>query len=71
MSNQTAQRPGSGRRCRSCAAEIVWRETKKTGRFSPYNYPPEVNADGDDEWVSHFVTCPDAASWRRSKEGGR
>lgn len=24
--------------------------------------------DGDDRYVSHFATCPDAASWRRDDD---
>lgn len=38
--------------CRSCGATIVWREL--AGRQHPYN------PDG----TSHFMTCPDAESWR-------
>ena len=65
----TAKEYSGGRRCRSCAAEIAWRENPKTGRFSPYDYPPETNADGEDVWVSHFSTCPDANAWRLKKGG--
>lgn len=41
-------------RCAGCGEPIVWRRTER-GRWEP------VNPDG----VSHFVTCPEAAAFRR------
>lgn len=41
--------------CRSCQAKVLWCYTP-AGRKNP------VNPDG----TSHFATCPDAPSWRRT-----
>lgn len=41
----------------SCGARVAWLKTRKTGSLAP------VNPDG----ISHFGTCPDAPSWRKSK----
>jgi hypothetical protein len=42
-------------RCRSCRADIMWCRTR-TGKRAPL----------DPSGVSHFATCPDAASFRRA-----
>lgn len=46
--------------CRSCHAQILWREHPTTGKNHPYN------PDGS----SHFGTCPDAHKWRKNKGRG-
>lgn len=48
--------------CRSCKAEIEWWTTPKNAR-SPYDLMPT----GSSQAISHFATCPDAASFRRSR----
>lgn len=59
--------------CRSCHAPIVWVEHVLTGKRHPYNPPIEVRPtdrmDGTRtiamiDAVSHFATCPQAATWR-------
>ena len=48
--------------CRSCGADVIWVKTL-AGKWMPVD-----PAEGEDEFVSHFATCPDAAGWRK-KEG--
>lgn len=69
-------------RCRSCGAEIVWAETSG-GRYMPLDPEPRQDGnmiiengraiaagplDQGERFVAHFVSCPDAAAWRK-KEG--
>ena len=42
--------------CRSCGASIAWVVTN-AGRRAP------IDPDG----TNHFVTCPSAAQWRKTK----
>jgi hypothetical protein len=41
--------------CRSCHATVIWLQSDKSRKFSPFN------PDG----VNHFASCPDATAWRR------
>lgn len=62
--------------CKGCGAEIAWSKTER-GKAVPLNRPPEkrfimfVKSDGTEyvklveTWVSHFVTCPQAAEFRK------
>jgi len=47
-------------RCRACDAEMEWWITPK-GKKMPFNLMPA----GDSPAVAHFVTCPEADSFRR------
>jgi hypothetical protein len=49
------------RACRSCGRPIYWGVTA-TGKRCPYDV-----VDGVATTVSHFATCPDANSWRKSR----
>ena len=70
-------------KCRSCGAEIIWIKTPE-GKSMPLDAKPEKRwvenvADGhgvdywglEDTYVSHFATCPDAAKFRKPKDGGK
>src|SRR3712207_6089556 len=62
----TSQPASSGKQervstCRSCGAEIVWRE--KNGQRHPYDV---VNGTPTEQ--SHFRSCPDAAQWRTKRD---
>jgi hypothetical protein len=46
--------------CRSCGAPILWCVTVK-GKKMPVDLP-----DNNEPTTSHFATCPDAATWRKS-----
>jgi hypothetical protein len=63
--------------CKGCNAAIVW-STTEAGKAVPLNTPPEKRYimifphDGSREyvklvetWMSHFVTCPQAAEFRK------
>lgn len=47
-------------KCRSCGAAIVWINHPRTGTVMP------VNASGDRRCESHFATCPNANTHRKS-----
>lgn len=64
--------------CRSCGAEIKWIKLRPTMKSHPLNPAPtkvivlgDVSSGGDpvgkivDGYVSHFSTCPNAASHRK------
>jgi hypothetical protein len=65
-------------RCRSCGAVIEWVELPSGSRM-PFNPPvvflTSLDIVGADDYaevdrarsVSHFATCPDAATWRRNR----
>lgn len=46
--------------CRSCGAPILWCVTVK-GKKMPVDMP-----EGDEPTTSHFSTCPDGDTWRKS-----
>jgi hypothetical protein len=66
--------------CRSCGAEIVWAATNRN-TYMPVDIQPtadgnvELQPDGNcivyrgpihrPLHLSHFVTCPDRAKWKR------
>lgn len=67
-------------KCKSCGAEIIWTTSPK-GKAMPLDAKPEKRIllreriDGHeptaiicDTYVSHFATCPNAASHRSTKE---
>lgn len=47
--------------CRSCRAEIVWGVTA-AGKSCPYTV-----VDGKATTESHFITCPDRRTWRKTE----
>lgn len=47
-------------RCKSCPAAIVWINHPRTKALMP------INANGDRRGESHFATCPNANSHRKS-----
>jgi hypothetical protein len=61
-------------RCRSCNAEIFFIELEN-GKKHPVNAKPKkvfISMEGigwglETGYESHFSTCPQADSWRRSK----
>lgn len=71
-------------RCRTCKAPVRW-VTTTSGRPMPIDPEPRADGnimlddhdvahvvganDPRGAWVSHFATCPDAATHRRPKEG--
>lgn len=60
-------------RCRSCGKPIEWIKTE-TGKNMPVNQK-RITVVLDDGSVrtgreSHFVTCPQASSWRGHGKGG-
>lgn len=61
--------PGKGATrgyCRSCGAPIWWAVGAKSGRWSPMNSPDPLEPERP--VVSHFATCPQAASHRKHEE---
>jgi len=58
--------------CKSCGAKITWAKFI-SGKATPLDFPGEkrivIDQDGIahvyDTFVSHFVTCPDAAQHRK------
>ena len=62
--------------CRSCNARIEWVETEK-GKHMPVDWPLRVLSEHQtsigrmvtviDGAQSHFVTCPDAAKYRKRR----
>lgn len=46
--------------CRSCGAPVLWCTTAK-GKKMPVDVP-----ENDEPTTSHFATCPDAGTWRKS-----
>lgn len=57
-------------RCRSCGAYVVFLR-QPSGRTPPYDVDVdplgdayEIKRDAERRPVSHFSSCPDAASWR-------
>ncbi len=46
--------------CRSCGASILWCITAK-GKKMPVDIP-----EGDEPTTSHFATCPEADTWRKT-----
>ena len=63
--------------CRSCGASIVWVVMRPSGKRMPLDAKPEKRITLDDvdpgvgemtdTYVSHFATCPQAASHRKPK----
>lgn len=69
--------------CRSCGAEIGWVVSVASGKRMPIDVVPVPNGNielvaGDGivvvepepdvrRFVSHFVTCPQSADWRKKK----
>lgn len=69
--------------CRSCGAALLWVKSETTGKNMPLDATPSPDGtiqvtDGvarvvkrmechGDLYVSHFVTCPTAAEFRRSQ----
>lgn len=67
--------------CKSCSAAIEWVRVATTGKMMPLDLEPRPDGnlvvehglvhpalDGDSaaiRRVSHFATCPQAASWRQ------
>lgn len=49
--------------CRSCQQPVLFATNEKTGKASPFDYVPNIHEPTDS--VSHFATCPQAASWRK------
>lgn len=47
--------------CRSCGAPVIWCITKK-GKKMPVDPPP----GGETATTSHFATCPESDTWRKS-----
>jgi hypothetical protein len=67
-------------RCRSCDAEIIWAVTPKGKRIPLDAEPAErpaglfrlegenaISVAGEPVYLSHFVTCPNAAQHRRPR----
>lgn len=64
-------------KCRSCGTEVVWCKTRSgksmpldavdpsTGNVRIVDGVAHVGADGSGHYVAHFVSCPEAAKWRR------
>lgn len=50
--------------CRSCQAAVLFAKNDKTGKSSPFDAVPNIHEPT--ESVSHFATCPQAASWRKT-----
>ncbi len=63
--------------CFSCRAPVVWSRTEK-GRAMPLDVDKVSNGNvhlaagvakyvpaGTGQYVSHFVTCPQATKWRK------
>ncbi len=46
--------------CKSCGATINWCVTDK-GKKMPVDVP-----EGSEPTTSHFATCPDANTWRKT-----
>jgi len=46
--------------CKACGAEMHWAETK-AGKKMP------IVKDKDGDWISHFVDCPGASRFRKTK----
>jgi hypothetical protein len=76
------QRVLGASKCRGCGADIVWTVTE-AGKRMPIDPKPEkrlvlMRRDGienpiamaRDTYMSHFATCPKAADFRRTEEGG-
>lgn len=58
--------------CRSCKKAIVWMKTKN-GKNVPVDYQEnvlEAEIFNPRTMKAHFTTCPQAASWRKSKQKG-
>ena len=63
-------------RCSSCGAAIMWVIMRESGKANPLNLIPEKRivitgqtvrgpkAEVVDSYISHFVTCPNAAQHR-------
>jgi hypothetical protein len=65
--------------CRSCGAAIIWAETVN-GKKMPLDADPAerpnglfrlegdkaISVSGEPVYISHFVTCPNAAQHRRA-----
>lgn len=67
----------AGGQCRSCGADITWYRLTSE-KLHPFNGDPTVDVQrnllGEPEpvgylssAVSHFASCPDAATWRRAR----
>lgn len=56
--------------CRSCKAVVFWIETG-SGKKMPIDCDvdggAEPSARSGGQGVSHFVTCPDRDTWRKSR----
>ncbi len=62
------------RECRGCQATIYWIEHPTTGRPHPVDCDVDGGQEPDPEpqgepglGISHFATCPEAASFRRRR----
>lgn len=67
--------------CRSCGAEIIWVVAAASGKRMPIDAEPVAGGNlvlnGDQvvyveptdaaRYISHFVTCPQSAEWRKPK----
>lgn len=64
------RQPSAHAACRSCGAAIVWLKTS-TGKNMPVD--AETVTEGDTQFekdaghISHFATCPNAASHRQGR----
>lgn len=69
--------------CRSCGAPIVWVVMFPSGKRMPLDAkpisglirvepgsPPTGHAYGEQRYLSHFATCPNAAQHRKPKLPG-
>lgn len=59
------------RECRSCGAPMVFLNNPKTGRAVPVNVdaglkPEDLQYDPT-RHKAHFITCPDAAKYRKKR----
>jgi hypothetical protein len=53
-------------RCKSCGAQIVWTH-RPHGRAMPLSLAT-IQTRGGKKWaLSHFVDCPDAKDWSKSR----
>ena len=50
--------------CLSCGAALIWTTTQR-GKPMPLSLASVIERDGVRYALSHFVDCPDAATWRK------
>jgi hypothetical protein len=65
--------------CRSCKAPVVWAKTVND-KWAPLDAKPErrfilhpgedgvLRAEAQPTYQSHYATCPDAKTWRETKQ---